>query len=307
MIDFRYHLISIIAVLLALSIGIVTGSGFLGGPLLDRIEGRVKSLERDNAGFKEQLLAVQAEARASDEALRTFGPRIVGGQLVGDSVVVVRFDGADEALAEGIPAIIDEAGGTVTATITLTTKFALEDASQAEELAGVLGSLETEASQLRDATGAMMGKEAAAAAAQAKPGAELRLDRLLAELEALDYAAVERASQGSTVGFGSHFVILGGSGDQSPFPAAEIALPLAEELSQELAVVVAEPAGSTWELTQAVREDAEAQTTVWTVGNADEVLGQIATALTLARGESRPAEHYGDDSVGAAFPEPTPS
>ena len=39
--DFRFFLISIVAVFLALGIGIVLGSGFLGDPLLDTLDGQI--------------------------------------------------------------------------------------------------------------------------------------------------------------------------------------------------------------------------------------------------------------------------
>ena len=41
MIDFRYHLVSLIAVFLALAIGIVIGTTPLNGPVLDDLHGQV--------------------------------------------------------------------------------------------------------------------------------------------------------------------------------------------------------------------------------------------------------------------------
>ena len=40
MVDFRYHLVSIIAVFLALAVGIVVGTAALNGPVLDSLRGK---------------------------------------------------------------------------------------------------------------------------------------------------------------------------------------------------------------------------------------------------------------------------
>ncbi|HZB78913.1 MAG TPA: copper transporter, partial [Actinomycetota bacterium] len=48
MIDFRYHLISIIAVFLALGIGILMGSLVLGENLVDQLERDLAGIERRN-------------------------------------------------------------------------------------------------------------------------------------------------------------------------------------------------------------------------------------------------------------------
>ena len=41
MIDFRYHLVSLIAVFLAVALGIVIGTTALNGPILDDLESQV--------------------------------------------------------------------------------------------------------------------------------------------------------------------------------------------------------------------------------------------------------------------------
>ena len=44
MIDFRYHLVSIIGIFLALAVGIVLGTTALNGPVLDDLRGRIDDL-----------------------------------------------------------------------------------------------------------------------------------------------------------------------------------------------------------------------------------------------------------------------
>ena len=52
MIDFRYHIVSIVAIFLALTIGIVVGTTALNGPVLDDLRGRVNVQARDKRNLE---------------------------------------------------------------------------------------------------------------------------------------------------------------------------------------------------------------------------------------------------------------
>lgn len=47
MIDFRYHLVSLVAVFLALAVGIILGAGPLADPIGDTLTGQVDKLRED--------------------------------------------------------------------------------------------------------------------------------------------------------------------------------------------------------------------------------------------------------------------
>jgi hypothetical protein len=124
-IDFRYHLVSIVAVFLALAIGIVLGSTELQGSTLD-------VLRAANNSLKNQLNAVSAErdgfeqaAGASDSFLQTAEPRLLGNLLAGDRIVLVTEPGAPSGIIDGIEkaAGAGYAGATVTGTVALQPKF----------------------------------------------------------------------------------------------------------------------------------------------------------------------------------------
>ena len=55
MINFRYHVVSLTAVFLALAVGLVLGSTVLNGPMLDALENRVNNLGRDNRQLREHV------------------------------------------------------------------------------------------------------------------------------------------------------------------------------------------------------------------------------------------------------------
>ena len=68
MIDFRYHIVSLIAVFLALAVGVVLGAGPLGGTFGEQLTAQVETLRQE----KEALRIELEDARADNEDLVTF-------------------------------------------------------------------------------------------------------------------------------------------------------------------------------------------------------------------------------------------
>jgi hypothetical protein len=122
-IDFRYHLVSIVAVFLALAIGIVVGAGALQGPTL-------KTLEKTS---QEQTLQVQSLLAAkrrldqqisSDQAFAQAGSGVLLDHLLdGERVVLVYAPNADSQTVSGITAALQQAGAKVTGQIGLQPSF----------------------------------------------------------------------------------------------------------------------------------------------------------------------------------------
>jgi hypothetical protein len=69
-IDFRYHLVSIVAVFLALAIGIVLGSTELQGSTISGLHSLSDSLKNQLSNVSAQRDAYQQQASASDAFLR---------------------------------------------------------------------------------------------------------------------------------------------------------------------------------------------------------------------------------------------
>jgi hypothetical protein len=122
-IDFRYHLVSIVAVFLALAIGIVLGSTELQGNTIDGLRSLSNSL-------KSQVIAVGADrdswktlSGASDQFLTAAEPKLLSGTLSGRRLVIVTEPGASSAAVSGVKAAAATAGATVTGTVALQPKF----------------------------------------------------------------------------------------------------------------------------------------------------------------------------------------
>jgi hypothetical protein len=307
MIDFRYHLISIIAVLLALSIGIVTGSGFLGGRLLQEVRSAARRVADRNRTLLLENAEVTDRAEAAEAALEALEPGLLDGALVARRVALLQFEGADEDAAGQVRAAVERAGGQIVGVIRFQEGLSLEDEAQRAELAALLGDAGGAPSDLRltlaDALGRAL-NEAAAAARQS--GDQSGLEDLLTGLE--DTGLVVSENLPVIFPSGTDFVVAGGAVPEPAWPVADFAVTMTERLAErEGGVVVVEPTQSTWDVAGAVRRDGATQAVVWTVDNSDTVLGRVASILVLERAGSRPAGHYGTQpGASAVVPGPEP-
>lgn len=124
MIDFRYHLVSLIAVFLAVALGIVIGTTALNGLLLDDLENQVVALEQDKRSLEDQTRSLQARLDAEDEFELAVASALVDGALTDSSVLLVVADeDVDTETVEEVGDLIRQAGGTVAGQITLTPEF----------------------------------------------------------------------------------------------------------------------------------------------------------------------------------------
>ncbi|WP_369133810.1 copper transporter [Modestobacter sp. I12A-02662] len=124
MIDFRYHLVSLIAVFLAVALGIVIGTTQLNGPVLDNLQGQVSDLQADKRDLEDQTQELQAQVEDVGAFEEAVGPTLVAGTLAERSVVLVLAPGEVPAeVVEGVTALLGSAGATVTGTVRLTDAY----------------------------------------------------------------------------------------------------------------------------------------------------------------------------------------
>ena len=141
MVDFRYHLVSLIAVFMALAVGVVLGAGPLQNSIGSALNDQVESLRisRDEA----RVDADEADQRseAYQQGIESLAPDMVQGTLEGQSVVIVMLPEVSEDAVELHRRNLIAAGAEVTGTVLLTdTFFAPGSSSYRNALAGQLGS-----------------------------------------------------------------------------------------------------------------------------------------------------------------------
>jgi hypothetical protein len=122
-IDFRYHLVSIVAVFLALGLGIVLGSTALRPSVLSRLE-RTSQQERQQIN---SVIAINGQQRrelaSNDQFAQAAAPLLLRQLLAGERVVLVEAPGAPGQAVSGITQALTEAGATISGQLQLQNKF----------------------------------------------------------------------------------------------------------------------------------------------------------------------------------------
>ena len=119
MVDFRYHLVSIIAVFLALAVGIVLGTAALNGPIQDVLNDNISRLSSDKRALEADVQELRGQVRASDEFALAVGPGLVRQTLTDRRVLLVTTPETPADLTERLTPLLERAGAEVTGTLQL--------------------------------------------------------------------------------------------------------------------------------------------------------------------------------------------
>jgi hypothetical protein len=312
-IDFRYHLVSIIAVFLALAVGLAVGSTALTGTAEQaltaaqhRLTNQNKALTKQNGTLQKQVAGDQAFASANSA-------RLLAGLLTGEHVVLIAAPGADSTITTGLTTALREAGATVTGQVSFTSAFTTTS-----------GQTEATLSQLAQNLAANAGLPPPAAPDSTVSGQQEAAQVLAAALAATG-GLTSSASQAILGGFSQRGFITVDSGAPASVPAEMAVLvtpagPPPQQSESEVLVAVAselKSAGSATVMAGAVSSigsgsvisaENNAANAISTVDNADTETGQILVvqALRFTLDGKRPAP-YGAEPAAAPSPGPTPS
>lgn len=128
MVNFRYHLVSLIAVFAALAIGVVLGAG----PLQARL-GDAFSSSDSGGGTQdqsEQLESAKRDLAAQDDMVQTVADRVLPSTLEGVATVTVALPGADAADVKSVGEDLAAAGADLVGAVSLTENWQSQDMAQ---------------------------------------------------------------------------------------------------------------------------------------------------------------------------------
>jgi hypothetical protein len=112
-ISFRYHIVSIVSVFLALAVGVALGGGPLKGEVDNTLVQQVEADRRAKADLRSQIAALEAgNAFADDFAVRV-APTLLDGSLEGRPVTLLVLPGAEESSISSLTGMVEDAGGSV--------------------------------------------------------------------------------------------------------------------------------------------------------------------------------------------------
>jgi Copper transport outer membrane protein, MctB len=111
MLDFRYHALSLVAVFLALAIGIVLGVT-IGDSLLSDAEKSLRGNLRANVvSAREDAAKARLEVGSRDRMLDQLYPSLVSSRLVGERIAVVSWGPLPDKVESGIRDAVSKGGG----------------------------------------------------------------------------------------------------------------------------------------------------------------------------------------------------
>jgi hypothetical protein len=151
MINFRFHLASLIAIFLALALGVVVGAGVIDRGVVDTLNNRLDKVEEKS----DRIESENNELRGENSSLADFIGKAqcyaVEGRLAADDVAVVAVRGVDPASVTRTTDAVKCAGGRVNGVLWLEDKWALANDEDAKSMADALESTARRPAALRAA------------------------------------------------------------------------------------------------------------------------------------------------------------
>jgi Copper transport outer membrane protein, MctB len=297
-ISFRYHVVSIVAVFLALALGVVVGTTALNGPITTNLRQQVDSLKKDRSSLASQNKTLQQQAGDSDSFASTFGPRIVANTLKGKSIAIIGMPGASSSMKDAISKQIGLAGGIVAGRIQLQSDFV--DPKRATDVTNLVESVHPIGLTLPSTSdsgalgGALFGYVLLNTDAQ-------QSDRDSA-IEAFTKAQLITVESSGSVALADLAVVVttGSLATAAPNGKAELSMVTQLQQAGGSTVVAGDNASSTLGgLVALIRGSSAVKDSVSTVDDADSAIGQVTTTLALAAALTDKSGAYGN-AAGAS-------
>lgn len=315
MIDFRYHVVSIVAVFLALTVGLVLGSSFLGQEQINLLTTQITSANNAKNSLENKNRALNATNAQLGDYIDETKLNLVDNQLANDYVVVVRAAGDDETAAAAVLALTKRASAVITADITVNATFA--DGSSTADLENLLANYTPTGQNLAgddtvSKATSLLAEALSAQATAGPPGATPPASptttpttmtaawsvRTLSAFRDIGVIAVHTMPNATTMTKPTAAFIA--APDKAGTDAQNNAYVSLAQALQTLDVgpVVggAAVAAGTGGMITAVLKNAGAAKTVSTVDNTDQTTGQVAVVFVLYQESANPAAsagHYG--------------
>lgn len=314
MVDFRYHLVSIIAVFLALAIGIVVGTAALNGPIQDGLSDSINRLTDDKRTLEGDIEQLRGQVTAADDFALRVGPRLVADALQDQRVLLVTTPETPSDLAERVRPLLVDAGAAVTGSLEV--RAALGEPEQRQLLEDLVAQVVPAGVKLPK--GEPVERAAAELSAALTVGAGAKAvdageaQAVVSAFEEADLVSFtpEPGAENAVVPATTVLVLA------PPGPAAQASPAQQQQLDAMLAlaaafddrargVVVAGPSPAALDggLVRALRDQSDLAADVSSVDNADRGIGRVAIVLALAEQVQKRAGQYG---AGPGASEPLP-
>jgi hypothetical protein len=341
-IDFRYHVVSIVAVFLALAIGIVLGSTELQGPTFNILNHTTAKLQNEYDQARSQLATAQSQANQGEQYAAAVEPAVLRDLLPGQRLLIVTEPGAQPSVVSGIAAAAADAGASVTGQIALQPKFfdtsdttrdSLNQTTQ--DVAQAANIVLTPVDSFQQQAAQVIGSEilVKSASASPSPGSPASTSPASTSPASTSPASTDQGTSARTTMLSAYassgFLSTTGQpatpatlvvivtpqnapADGAADPYDQVLVPLATELaaSSSATVVAGSSAGSGPGSPIAVLRSSNVSNQVSSVDDADLVSGQTVTIQALAamlHGGKAGSYGFTDNGASAVAPTPAPT
>jgi len=277
LISFRYHLVSIVAVFLALALGVVVGTTVVNQGIVDDLRRRTDAAVDSSDKLKTQIAELNSRLDASRSFENIVMPMLIKDQLTGAEVVVVTQQDVSASDVDSVRRALIDGGASVLAEIVVTNRMALSDSTSQAALAGALGTVNSGAPE-------ELAKEAArAVGARLANGPGLAPSDVLSSLDSAGFVVLRGGTGISGIGGGGQAVVLLLGTTRPPvvdpgFFMAPLAAALVEA---QRPVAAAETETTVAPFVPLLRDDGSLDGQLVTVDDADNMVGRLALVLGL--------------------------
>jgi hypothetical protein len=138
MINFRFHLVSLVAVFLALTVGIVVGATIVNHAIVTELNSRINKVEKNAETQRRQNSTLSASEKQLQSYLTTAAPYVVEGRLTAVPVAVIAERGVDRTTVRELVTLLQDAGAQAPAIIWLEPKWQLDQPTERTQLAQIV-------------------------------------------------------------------------------------------------------------------------------------------------------------------------
>ncbi|MGS2619078.1 copper transporter [Micromonospora sp. LZ34] len=309
MINFRYHVVSLTAVFLALAIGLVVGTAALNGPVADSLKENVNALRKDNQQMRQAYNNLERELEMEEDFAAEIAQVVLPGRLTGKRVLVLSLPtGRDHT--EGVLKMLQLTGADITGRVDLQDKFINPDNNNNLLELAVTAARPTSAPTSGlpgnghgvETSSALLASVLLDRSPGATPVSEADRRAVLAAYSNAGYLTTEErvtgAAEAVVVVSGQPYV------DKDSAKKDESVVKVAEQFDRTGAIVVGGNGSAGGNLVAIVRGDPVLTQTISTIDNANTIQGQLVTSLALVQqlNEKKAGQYGVGDNAASLLP-----
>lgn len=306
MIDFKYHVVSLISVFLAIALGIIVGTTALNGGIVSNLQSNVKTLGDEKRALENRVTELNQTVSQNSEFDAAVAPQLVDGVLSDQNFVVITVgDAVTAELRDPIIQMIQQSGAKNTGAISLTDAYS--DPGHADELLKFASNDLPAGVTLpeSDDAGSVVGALLAAMLVAPDEGTAQPSAVITTVLSGLGSLGVLKLDSTDVQPAPNFVLVTSGQPGSDAAKRNDAILSLAMALDKAgAAVVIAgdDSAAGSDGLITAAREDAAVASTISTVDNANWASGQVNVVWALRAEADKKTGAYGstEDSTAVA-------